>query len=379
MNILLVTERFSIGVLDLAAFYEQYGHRVGCVLTQDLNKVRGKYDVVGLSCFGFDAQGEQLTAASIIAQLKDLSKRFPSADLWLGGRAMSLMPHSILYKIQDAVPGIRIAVGDGEHAMAMDDPAGVDIDYKKYPAWTERHVLQLVGSDRRPDVVAVQSARGCPYSCGFCHQSQKLKFFSPERTATNVQLVAKNIKFPMMIDDIFTLSGTRMAKIRRAMDARNIRYQKQIRFFTHVSHGNEDEIAKFDPDEVQIGIESGDDRMLVAMDKGTTRAESKAAVLRLGKAIPKRVVGLFLIGYPGETVASLEATLSFVKETKQHYKHIWVSYFIPVPGTPGMQEARKAGKLLDRPVSNREVTYVADSLTEGVLRKYCKLITEASR
>lgn len=366
-------------MLDLAVFYEKFGHRVSCVLTCDLPKVRGSYHVVGLSCFGFDAQGAQMTADGIIAQLKGLAKQFPKAQLWLGGRAMSLTPHATLYKIQAAVPGIRIGVGDGEHAMAMDDPKGVDIDYKTYPAWTERHVRQLVGSDRRPDVVAVQSARGCPYSCGFCHQSQKLKFFSPERTAKNVKLVSDNIKFPMMIDDIFTLSGTRMAKIRAALDSVRVPYRKRIRFFTHVRHGNEDEIAKFDPDEVQIGVESGDDRMLEAMSKGTTRAESKTAVLRLGKAIPKRLVGLFLIGYPGETEESLKSTLSFVRETKHVYKHIWVSYFIPVPDTPGMQLAVKHGTIIKRPVSNREITYVDNNLTEDVLREYHRLIMEAAK
>ena len=373
MRILLVAERFSIGVLDLAAYYEKLGHEVECAITARLDEHKGAYDVVGLSFFGFDSNGLAVSVSSIVKQLNSLHNRYPQSKLWLGGRALSLLPPTILQTLKDQSICEKVCEGDGE--LLLSDSFTTD----DYPAWTRRHVRQMVGKDRRPNVISVQSARGCPYACTFCHRSQKLKLFAPERTVINMTLATEEAQLPMIVDDIFTLRAERMAAIRHGLDRAGVRYQKRLRFFSHVKHRNEDEIAAFDPDEVQIGLESGDDRMLALMGKKTTREENQEAVLRLNEAVRKRVVGLFLIGFPGENEESLKNTLSFVRLTKHCYKKIWVSYFIPVPNTPGMDMALKQGTIRERPVSNREIAYVDQQLTEDKLVKYHDLILAAAK
>ena len=374
MRILLTTYRFSIGVLDLAAYYERYGHKVDCALTERLASCRKQYDVVGLSFFGFDSHGVKAPISTLTKRMSDLRKQFPKAELWLGGRALALLPPAELRKLKKETGCAVVCAGEGEKIV------GDTIDYKAYPPCTERHVCQQMGGkDQRPDVVAVQSARGCPYSCNFCHRGQKLKFFTPARAAENIRLVDKYKACPMLVDDIFTLRAERMREVRHELDLRGVHYRNRIRFFTHVKHHNEAEIAEFEPDEVQIGIESGDDRMLQLMGKQITRAEAKAAVLRLKEVIPGRLVGLFLFGYPGENEESLRNTVNFVRETKSCYKSVWVSQFTPVPGTVGMEQALEKGKILDRKITNKTISYIDNQLTEEVVLKYTQLMREVLR
>jgi radical SAM superfamily enzyme YgiQ (UPF0313 family) len=183
----------------------------------------------------------------------------------------------------------------------------------------------------------------------------------------------------MVCDDIFTLRASHMIAVRRAMDRIDVPYRNKIKFFTHAKHRNEEEIKLFEPFEVQIGIESGDDVMLRLMKKGVTVAENHEAVKRLGEVVPGKLVGLFMIGFPGETEDSLKKTLDFVSKTKQYYKKIWISYFIPVPGTPAMTMASAQGEFVDSEVSNREIGYISKDVTEDMLRKYRKLIARASQ
>ena len=81
---------------------------------------------------------------------------------------------------------------------------------------------------------------------------------------------------------------------------------------------------------VWIGAESGSQKILDAMEKGTTVEEIKAAAARLREAGVK--VGFFLqFGYPGETEADVLATWKLVDDARPDDIGISVSY--PLPGT----------------------------------------------
>jgi len=81
---------------------------------------------------------------------------------------------------------------------------------------------------------------------------------------------------------------------------------------------------------VWIGAESGSQRILDAMDKGTTVEQIRNTARRLREAGLQ--VGFFLqFGYPGETREDIEQTLSLVRECEPDDVGISVSY--PLPGT----------------------------------------------
>jgi anaerobic magnesium-protoporphyrin IX monomethyl ester cyclase len=81
---------------------------------------------------------------------------------------------------------------------------------------------------------------------------------------------------------------------------------------------------------VWIGAESGSQRILDAMEKGTRVEQIAAAARRLHEAGIE--VGFFLqFGYPGETREDVERTLELVRECRPDDIGVSVSY--PLPGT----------------------------------------------
>ncbi|MER6335031.1 radical SAM protein, partial [Streptomyces sp. NPDC001034] len=90
---------------------------------------------------------------------------------------------------------------------------------------------------------------------------------------------------------------------------------------------------------VALGIESGSDRILAAMDKRID-AEMTERVTRRLVAHGIGVTGYFILGFPGETQADLDATVRHIRNlwaiSDQHPGEIRASVFEfrPYPGTP---------------------------------------------
>jgi radical SAM superfamily enzyme YgiQ (UPF0313 family) len=82
--------------------------------------------------------------------------------------------------------------------------------------------------------------------------------------------------------------------------------------------------------EVWMGVESGSQVVLDAMDKGLTLTSIRAARRRLGEA-DIRACYFLQFGYPGEALNELQETIGFVRETRPN--DIGVSFSYPLPGT----------------------------------------------
>ena len=91
-----------------------------------------------------------------------------------------------------------------------------------------------------------------------------------------------------------------------------------------------EQLARAGCSSVWVGAESGSQRILDAMEKGTTVEQIAEATRRLKAAGVK--VGFFLqFGYPGETRSDIEATLRMVHDCRPDDIGVSVSY--PLPGT----------------------------------------------
>ncbi|MCZ7545197.1 MAG: radical SAM protein [Anaerolineae bacterium] len=94
--------------------------------------------------------------------------------------------------------------------------------------------------------------------------------------------------------------------------------------------GDIDALARAGCEIVWIGAESGSQKILDAMEKGTTVAQIAEAVARLRAAGVR--VGFFLqFGYPGETRDDIEKTVQLVRDCQPDDIGVSVSY--PLPGT----------------------------------------------
>ena len=132
----------------------------------------------------------------------------------------------------------------------------------------------------------------------------------------------------MFFDDVFTINRDRVKVIGDYLMSKSMVY----RCFTHVRVASR--VAKTLADtncrEVGIGIESGDDNILRTIRKNFSIAEAKQAIKSL-KTHGVRVKAFFMVGLPGETKESIQATRRFIAETMPD--DIDVSVYVPFPGT----------------------------------------------
>ena len=263
MKILLTTrrekaeQRNPIALLDLAAYLREFGHYVDCYYLDQLAKLNGKwisYDLVGLSV---------LQVLSEETSLKDslyLKKKYGTHTV-IGGKWAQTLSEQQKGRFENE--GIEVYIGQGERYFINQS-----IDFESYPSWDRCDFETL--QDVRADVM---STRGCPYHCHFCHNTEKkLSFFSPQRTADNIQLLFDlGVQRIFFCDDILTLRASHMAKLYEGMKRGNIPFENRTEFFTHINHLQSEIlewIKRFKPYQVNVGVESGDDRMLDAMGKG---------------------------------------------------------------------------------------------------------------
>jgi anaerobic magnesium-protoporphyrin IX monomethyl ester cyclase len=135
-----------------------------------------------------------------------------------------------------------------------------------------------------------------------------------------------------MSDDIFGLKPGWVQSFRDEVKKKKIsfRYKIQSRADLLLEEDTIDALAESGAQTIWMGAESGSQKILDAMDKGTT-VEQIAEATKLLKKKNIRV-GLFLqFGYLGETQEDVDATLDMVLKLMPDEIGVSVSY--PLPGT----------------------------------------------
>ena len=102
-------------------------------------------------------------------------------------------------------------------------------------------------------------------------------------------------------------------------------------------------------DHVHLPVQHGSDRILSAMKRGYTALEFKSVVKRLRGVRPSISISSdFIVGFPGETEADFERTMTLVEEVGFDYSFSFV--FSPRPGTPAASlfDATSAKEKLER-------------------------------
>ena len=130
---------------------------------------------------------------------------------------------------------------------------------------------------------------------------------------------------------------------------------------------------------VHLPVQSGSDRVLAAMKRGYTSLEYRSIIRRLRKAKPEICVSSdFIVGFPGETDADFEATLTLARELRFDGSYSFL--YSPRPGTPAAEladpvpQARKMERLQrlqaqleaqEHAISESMVGTVQEVLVEG--------------
>jgi len=89
---------------------------------------------------------------------------------------------------------------------------------------------------------------------------------------------------------------------------------------------------------LHLPVQSGSDRILVAMKRGYTALEYKSLIRKLRAARPEiSITSDFIIGFPGETEKDFEATLKLIDEVGFDASFSYT--YSPRPGTPAAEMA----------------------------------------
>jgi radical SAM superfamily enzyme YgiQ (UPF0313 family) len=207
-------------------------------------------------------------------------------------------------------------------------PAWDLVDIPRYQKiWRERHGYYSMN---------MVTTRGCPYHCNWCAKpiwGQRYNSRSPANVVAELKWLKENFQpdHIWFADDILGLKPRWLERFAElvAQHACAVPFKCLLRADL-VKPSVVAALVAAKCHTVWMGAESGSQKILDAMDKGTTVQEIYEATRLLQAAGIK--VGFFLqFGYPGETRADVELTLKMVRETMPDDVGISVSY--PLPGT----------------------------------------------
>jgi len=208
-------------------------------------------------------------------------------------------------------------------------PAWDLVDIERYrKVWTEHHGFYSMN---------MATSRGCPYHCNWCAKpiwGQRYHVRSAENVAAELAWLKQTYKpdHIWFVDDIFGLIPGWVQQFAEHVENKQARLPfKSLQRADLILKGDTiDALARAGAQRVWVGAESGSQKILDAMDKGT-RVEDIYDTARRLHAVGIEV-GFFLqFGYPGETREDVERTLQMVRDCKPDDIGMSVSY--PLPGT----------------------------------------------
>ncbi|MFH1367121.1 MAG: radical SAM protein [Patescibacteria group bacterium] len=227
----------------------------------------------------------------------------------------------------------------GEPALIL------NLDEIPFPA---RHLFKgqyMHIAARKKPFASMMTSRGCPYRCGFCSKVPnwcRLRAMSAGKVVEEFRTLSKQgIKEVNLYDDTFTCQRQRTLDICQGLIEAKFDLIWAAR--TRLDSIDEELLKKMKEAgcyRLHLGIESGSDEILKKMNKMITR-EQIIKGMKLIKSFGYETVGYFLLGYPGETVATMEETRQLIKEIPLDY--IELNTFHPLPDSPVYQEMLAQG------------------------------------
>lgn len=286
---------------------------------------------------------------TVIVCSSDSTDRFESylqegADFVIigeGEQTLSELTDAIKNGVTDysAIQGLAY-IKDGKATKTLGRLVLKDLDSLPLPAW------DLVDMDQYRESwlkhagyfsLNIGTTRGCPFKCNWCAKpiyGNRYNSRSPENVVQEIKMLKEQFGMDHLwfCDDIFGLKPGWAEEFARLMQQEKVkvRFKIQSRADLLVDEGFVKALAASGCENVWIGAESGSQKILDAMDKGTTIEQIHRSTLLMKK---HGIKPSFFIqfGYPGEQKEDIELTISMINELLPFEIGISVSY--PLPGT----------------------------------------------
>lgn len=332
-------ELFEISLIEQALFD---------LTSADLKKrlLAFKPDLVCFSCLSVEANE--------LRELCALSKQlFPAVPVWIGG------PHATVFYDWELLTGNVDAVGLGEGEQtflemvqawlagrALDTVPGLallregkvaltperepipDLDALPLPAWDlvdfDKYSLQISmnGFVHSTPWALLFSTRACPYQCVYCHDifGKKVRKRSLESVMTELELLVNTygVKEIHIVDDIFNLDLPRAKAICDEIVARGLKIKIAFPNGLRADRMDRELIQKLKAAgcySITYAIETASPRLQARIKKNLDLDKARE-VIAWTDAEGLITQAFFMLGFPGETLDEMKATLEFAKSSR---------------------------------------------------------------
>jgi len=211
-------------------------------------------------------------------------------------------------------------------AQPWPDREAIDLD-RYLSTWKTHHGVSSV---------SLITARGCPYTCTWCSHSvfgETHRRRTPQDVADEVAWIAERYQPDQLwyADDVLTIHPRWFLQYAGELKKRNLKIPFEcISRADRLNDKIVDALAEMQCDRLWIGAESGSQRILDRMQRKANIEDVQAKTKLLqAKGIS---VGMFImLGYEGEEVSDLEATVEHLKKSNPDIFLTTVAY--PIKGT----------------------------------------------
>jgi len=380
---------FNVGVLDAEA------HGIGIPATIEL------VNQLGPRWAGFNLLAPTYEISARIAAALD-----PAIKIMVGGHQAKAMPTEIL--TDPRMAGCRaLVLGEGEtrvaelladHGSRAELPGVMWLDpIMKTPVTggrpgTSGHLAPDINAlpfvDRRylaqdPHFESgrweanLVGARGCPYNCSFCGAAVSanpditIRTRDPHNILGEMyQLKDTGVTAFRFVDDLFLGARRVIDTMMRAFRAEGVGdwafwdATGRINVLDRATDDTLDLLAANGLREVALGIESASPRMLALIDKRINPDMTRRVVARLAER-GINIKGYFILGFPTETAAEIDATVGLIRQLWQLTDPLPGQFrasafeYRPYPGTPDWHRLMATGRYSAAELTN----YTAVDLT----------------
>ncbi len=222
------------------------------------------------------------------------------------------------------------------------------------------------------------TSRGCPNRCTFCvvHGERSQRFIDPAKVVDEMEMLQKkyNASYITFMDPCFFGNTARVLAICSEIIKRGLKIHwgadAHINFMTKEII---ESIAAAGCYELQFGIESGVQRLLNVIKKGTNIQQISKTIDLIKKHSKIKLGGLFILGLPEETYQDSLQTIRFAKRLPLDIAQF--SILVPYPGSFLFEQLRKEkaidtgigeGGKLDTSVWRRYLSYISFTENEPI-------------
>ena len=181
------------------------------------------------------------------------------------------------------------------------------------------------------------TTRGCPFKCNWCAKpiyGNRYNSRSPQNVIAELKMLKAKFDFDHIwfCDDIFGLKPGWVHEFAGLLEREQLQFKFKIqaRADLLLQENYIKDLARAGCENIWMGAESGSQKILDAMDKGTT-VEQIYHATRLLKKNGINPSFFIQFGYPGETKDDITKTIRMINELIPYEIGISVSY--PLPGT----------------------------------------------